>query len=84
MDENSIFKGPCPRFKPSYFLGRIMRFSNASPCCCVAALIYIERFQKRCPSVSFTTTTFHRLLLVASMIADKYLEDETFKHNNIW
>ena len=60
-----------------------MRFSNASPCCSVAALIYIERIQTRCPSISFTTTTFHRLLLVASMTADKYLEDETFDHNNL-
>jgi hypothetical protein len=63
---------------------RISKYSRGSPCCCVATLIYLERFQMRCPAVALTSTTFQRLLLVASMTANKYLEDHSFRHNKSW
>jgi len=63
---------------------RISKYSRGSPCCCVAALIYLERFQQRCPAVELTSATFQRLVLVASMTANKYLEDNSFCHNKSW
>ncbi len=78
------FHGRHPGYKPSALVERISKYSRGSPCCCVAALIYLERFQRRCPAVVLTSTSFQRLLLVASMTANKYLEDNFFCHNRSW
>ncbi len=78
------FAGRRVTFKASYLLKRISRYSRGSPSCCVAALVYLERFLSRFPSIELTSVTFQRLVLVASMTADKYLEDETFLHNRSW
>jgi hypothetical protein len=78
------FAGQRVTFKASYFLKRISRYSRGSPSCCVAALVYLERFLSRFPSIELTSATFQRLVLVASMTADKYLEDDTYLHNRSW
>ncbi len=78
------FHGRRAGFTPSFLLDRISKYSRGSPCCCVAALIYLERFQQRCPAVKLTSTSFQRLLLVASMTANKYLEDHALCHNKSW
>jgi hypothetical protein len=54
---------------------RIFKYSRASPCCLIVMLIYLDRFKSKCPSVTLTSTTMQRLLLVAAMTATKYLED---------
>jgi hypothetical protein len=78
------FQGHHAGFKPSYFVKRFAKYGRGSSSCCIASLIYLERFRWRCPCVDFNTTTFQRLLLVATMTANKYLEDETFSHNRTW
>ncbi len=78
------FAGRRVRFMPSYFLRRISRYTHGSPSCCVTALVYMERFLKQFPSVMLSSTTCQRLVLVASMTAEKYLEDDTFEHNRCW
>jgi hypothetical protein len=78
------FHGRHAGYKPSALMERISKYSHSSPCCCVAALIYLERFQQRCPAVELTSATFQRLVLVASMTANKYLEDNSFCHNKSW
>ena len=70
-----LFRGEHSGFVASYFVGRISRYTEASSCCFVTALIYLERLQSLIPSLRLTSWTQQRLLLVAVMIAEKYLED---------
>ncbi len=71
-------------FKCSFYLKRILKYSHASPCCAVSALIFLERFQKRFPNHVLTSSNLQRLLLLASMTAIKYMEDECGFHNRVW
>ncbi len=64
-------------FKASYYLRRIATYSRASPCCLIASLLYIQRMQQRRPELVLSSRTLQRLLLVATMTATKYLEDQT-------
>ena len=74
---NSSFEGPQVAFEVSNYVRRLSKYSEASPYCFVVALIYLERFQARFPSLLLTSTTLQRLLLVVVMTATKYLEDES-------
>jgi hypothetical protein len=60
----------------------MLRYSRLSPCCFVIALIYLERLKRKEDSIFVTSTTFQRLLLVAVMVAAKFLDDyyESNKH----
>jgi hypothetical protein len=69
------FQGPSRSFTASYYISRMSRYSGASPSCFIVALIYLDRFQRRVPYMRLTSRTLQRLLLVAAMIATKYLED---------
>jgi len=73
----SAFLGPRMGFNCSYYVKRILKYSGADPCCAIAALIYLDRFQLRHPNLPLTSKTLQRLLLVALMTATKYLEDQT-------
>ena len=73
----SIFDGEPVSFKASYYTMRMVKYSGASPCCFIVALMYICRFRIRRPAVVLSSTTIQRLLLVAVMTASKYLEDIT-------
>ncbi len=78
------FNARHPGYKPSVLMERISKYSGGSPSCCVAAqpaLIYLERFQRRCPAVELTSATFQCLVLVVYMTANKFLEDHSFGHN---
>ena len=72
----SSFHGDPVGFTASYYVQRMAKHSGASPCCFVAALIYLERICTRRPGLRLTARTLRRLLLVAAMEAVKYLEDE--------
>ena len=69
--------------KLRYCLHRMYACSGASASCFVVALEYLERFQKRHPSIKFNNKTFQRLLLVAVMTSAKFLEDQTI-FNSDW
>jgi len=72
----SSFDGKCASFSAAYYVQRIAKHSGASPCCLVAALLYLERARQLRPALRLTSHTLQRLLLVAMMLATKYLEDE--------
>ena len=67
------FKG-C-ELQPSAFLSRMLRYGQASPCCLVTAMVYLERMNSRLPALCLTTFNIQRLLLTLVMLASKYLDD---------
>mmetsp|Transcript_24004 Transcript_24004/g.50193 ORF Transcript_24004/g.50193 Transcript_24004/m.50193 type:complete len:221 (-) Transcript_24004:390-1052(-) len=69
--------------KASKYMQRIFKYSGASPCCFISALVYMERFKVAHPTVTLTSKTLQRLLLVPVMLATKYLED-CFCNNACW
>ena len=73
----SCFRGNKPGFDASYYVKRISKYSGVHSSSFVVANIYLERMKTRFPSVLLTTRTLQRLLLVAVMIANKYLEDRS-------
>jgi hypothetical protein len=77
-----LFTGSRVRFNATFYLNRILQYSNASPSCFVVALGYLGRFKRRYPSVLLTSRTIQRLLLVAVMTATKYLEDSTLGNDD--
>jgi hypothetical protein len=66
-----------------FYLQTMHEHSGASPSCFVVALEYLERLQKLNPSIELTNLTVQRLLLVAVMVAAKFLEDRTI-FNSEW
>jgi hypothetical protein len=78
-----IFEGPQPSFTASYYIKRIAEYSGAGPYSLVTALVYLERLQRACPDLRITSGCMQRLLLVAVMVAEKYLEDDP-RNNAIW
>ena len=79
----SCFRGNRPGFDVQYYIKRISKYSGVSSSCFVVARIYLERLQIRFPCFALTSRTLQRLLLVAVMIATKYLED-CFCLNTRW
>ena len=75
--QKSSFHGKAVAFKASYYIMRIAKYSGGSPCCCVVAVSYLERIKMKNPSIVLSSNTMQRLLLVAVMIATKYMEDIT-------
>jgi hypothetical protein len=59
----------------SYYLRRMAKYCDASSCCFVVAVMYLERLKAIDPGMVLTSNTVQRLLLVAVMTAAKYLED---------
>ena len=55
----------------------MLKYSGASPSCCIVAFLYLEKLKEHRPSLLLTSRTIQRLLLVATMLAAKYLEDVT-------
>ena len=74
-DYQGDFAGQVVRFKASYYVDRILKYSKASPSSFVVSLVYLERFQAEKPNATLTSKTLQRLFLVAVMTASKYLDD---------
>ena len=70
-----MFSGKTVCFKASYYIMRMVKYSGGSPCCFVVAVSYLERIKMKNPSIILSSNTMQRLLLVAVMTANKYLED---------
>jgi len=66
----------------SEFLSRIMRYGKCSPCCAVVGLIYLQRIKKKVPRACITSRNLQRLLLVAVMLANKFLDDLYFSNKH--
>jgi len=57
---------------------RLHRYMKCSPSTFVSALVYIDRAILRCPSVSITQLTIHRLLFAALVCSCKFWDDVFF------
>ncbi len=79
----SPYEGRSARFTAAKYAKRILKRSRTSPCCLIAALIYIQRIQRRRPNLRLSSRTLQRLFLVAAMISAKYLEDLAY-FNSYW
>lgn len=78
-----IFHSKESPFNVSYYCNRIYKYSRASPSCFVVALIYLERIRNRNPNLYLTSRNMQRLLLVAVMVAVKFLDDSCHP-NRYW
>lgn len=67
----------------SEYLSRMMRYGKCSPSCAVVGLIYLQRIKQRTPSACVTSNNLQRLLLVAVLLANKYLDD-LYYSNKHW
>ena len=77
------FHGIDPTFTISYYVKRIAKYSGASPANLVVSLLYLKRIVHRRRNLRLTSNTIQRLLLVAIMIAAKYLDDRVCS-NTCW
>ena len=78
-----MYEGKRVSFKASCYLRRMVKYSGASSCCFVVAMLYLERFRIINTGIVLTSRTMQRLLLIAVMTAAKYLEDQTIL-NSRW
>ena len=76
------FTGRRLRFGATYYMHRMLEYSHASPSCFVIAVEYLDRFERRYPTVKLSSNTLQRLLLVAVMTAVKFHEDEAICNHN--
>jgi hypothetical protein len=80
----SIFEGQRASFSPKRFIIRILKYSDASPCNVVIALIYLHRIQRStCPAIHLSKTNMQRLLLTSLMVASKVFDD-IYYSNRHW
>jgi hypothetical protein len=79
----AAFIGKPFEFGAAWYLERMFKYSRASPCCFAIAVIYLARFNARHPSLELTSRTIQRFLLVATMLATKFYEDNFFL-NSTW
>eukprot|EP00292_Cryptomonas_paramecium_P015861 CAMPEP_0113696040 /NCGR_PEP_ID=MMETSP0038_2-20120614/21251_1 /TAXON_ID=2898 /ORGANISM="Cryptomonas paramecium" /LENGTH=207 /DNA_ID=CAMNT_0000618683 /DNA_START=35 /DNA_END=654 /DNA_ORIENTATION=+ /assembly_acc=CAM_ASM_000170 len=69
------FEGSKLLIPPSEYVERIFNYSEVSESCILVAILYLERLKKKVVDLHITSTSIQRLLLVAVMIAAKFLED---------
>lgn len=67
---------------PSEYLSRMMRYGRCSPSCAVVGLMYLQTLKKTVPSACITSHNLQRLLLVAVMLANKFLDDLYFSNKH--
>ena len=60
----------------------MMRYGKCSPSCAVVGLIYLQRVKKMVPSACITSHNMQRLLLIAVMLANKFLDDLYFSNKH--
>lgn len=65
-----------PSVSLSSFAARIHTFFKCSEECFVLCLVFIDRIIKSNPDFQVSTTSCHRLLLIGSMVAAKFHDDE--------
>ncbi|URE02551.1 Cyclin [Musa troglodytarum] len=72
----SAFRGLArPAISVRGYLERIFRYAGCSPACYVVAYIYLDRFARRYPAVSFDSLNVHRFLITSVLAAVKFMDD---------
>mmetsp|Transcript_76579 Transcript_76579/g.206338 ORF Transcript_76579/g.206338 Transcript_76579/m.206338 type:complete len:326 (-) Transcript_76579:434-1411(-) len=70
-------------FSATYYIKRIMKYSEASPSCVVVGFHYLTKLMGRDPEIALNSCTMQRLLLVVMMAAIKFTMDSTVS-NATW
>ena len=66
----SRFNGKSVVFSASYYVERIAKFSGCSPCCFVAALVYLERIFRQLPDLCLNSRTLSTFGYIARNTTD--------------
>lgn len=64
-----------PGVSPADYLNRLVRNAHCSRSAFVVALVYLDRAAAKRPELALTPLNVHRLLLAATLLATKYLDD---------
>ena len=80
----SKYDGNVPCFDVELYVNHIAKYSGAGPMSFLYSVVYLRRLKTRNQtSMCLKSTTMQRLLLVAMMIATKYVEDIVMR-NVFW
>lgn len=71
-----------PQVPISYYINRLVVYSNCSSSAFIVMLIYLDRVQRSCPSLALNEMNCHRLILSALVLAIKYLEDDVYLNSH--
>lgn len=71
-----------PRVSISYYINRLVVYSNCSSSAFIVMLVYLERVQRYCPTLTLNSVNCHRLILVALVLAIKYMEDDVYLNSH--
>ena len=66
----------------SDYLSRIISYGQCSASCSAVSLIYLQRLKTKIPSTCVTSFNLQRLLLIAVMLANKYLDDYNYPNRH--
>lgn len=69
-----------PPMSISDYLDRLRKYFGCSDECFVLALVYIDRASQKHPEMKVCDVTAHRLLMIASMIAAKFHDDQYYSN----
>lgn len=70
----SIFHGTkAPNLSVRQYMERILKYTRCSPCCFVAAKIYMDRYFQRMGGY-LTSFNVHRLIITSVMVAAKFVD----------
>ncbi|XP_022895770.1 cyclin-U4-1-like [Olea europaea var. sylvestris] len=77
----SVFHGLTrPTISIQTYLDRIFKYANCSPCCYVAAYVYLDRFTQCQPALPINSFNVHRLLITSVMVAAKFMDDKYYNN----
>lgn len=74
----SAFKQP---FALDFYVRRLVQYTNCSSSVFIVAMVYLDRLQKRVPSLRLNMMNVHRLLITAVVLAVKNLDDELYANS---
>ncbi|PXF45232.1 Cyclin-P3-1 [Gracilariopsis chorda] len=67
-------------FHLTFYVTRLVQYSNTSPSAFILALIYLEKVKSVAPQLALTDMNLHRLVSTALVLAIKYLDDQVFSN----
>jgi hypothetical protein len=74
--------GRDPEFIPEKFVSEFVASTRVSPMCVVIGLMYLRKLVKKHTGLKISSTNASRLVLVASMSAAKYMDDQALRYTN--
>jgi len=80
----TVFHGQRPpNISPRQYIERIATYSGCSPCCLAMGMKYLEKLREKDAMYELNSLNFHRLVLTATLIASKFVDDFYYS-NGYW